>query len=121
MTTEQSGVSWRIKPLEGTPSPDCPPVLLVARGPVSPSGKAASAGGQVDVGVQVGADGEIANAVVKRSTNPSLEKEALKAVAHWRFLPKRKNGTAVPADVVIPLLIQPAAKPTGGQGPASPR
>jgi len=72
--------------------------------------------GQVIVQAEIGADGLVRQADVRRtavgpmrvSTDPALEAAAVYAVRQWRFLPTYRNGVAVPVlmTVSVPFAVR---------------
>jgi protein TonB len=48
-------------------------------------------------------DGKVGAVQVKKSLDPGLDKEAIKAVKRWRFEPGRKDGKAVPVRVTLEM------------------
>jgi protein TonB len=56
------------------------------------------------LGVFVGADGRVANVVVRQSAgHPDLDRAATEAVRRWRFEPARRDGEAVAMWVELPV------------------
>ena len=60
--------------------------------------------GKVLLEVSVNADGEAAKVRISRSSGfPILDNAALEAVKNWRFIPAKKSGKAVAAQVIVPI------------------
>jgi len=62
--------------------------------------------GSVEVDAVVLADGTVGDVTVKRSLDPDLDEEAIKATKQWRFRPGTKNGEPVAVQVVIELTFR---------------
>jgi protein TonB len=80
-----------------------PRVLKEAK-PAYPS-DAVKAGiqGTVTLECVVQPDGTVGAVRVKKTLDPGLDKEAIKAVKLWRFEPGRKDGAAVPVRVSLEM------------------
>jgi protein TonB len=65
--------------------------------------KRAGVSGVVAVTIVIDEQGEVASAVVAKSTNPEFEAPALAAVKKWKFKPGKKDGVPVKVRVTIPL------------------
>lgn len=59
--------------------------------------------GTVEVTAVVLADGTVGDVTVKRSLDPDLDVEAIRAAKQWRFKPGTKDGTPVSVEVFIEL------------------
>ena len=59
--------------------------------------------GMVTMSLTVDEKGNVANAVVKKSTRPEFEQPAIDAVSRWKFEPAKKDGKPVAVQVVIPV------------------
>jgi len=59
--------------------------------------------GLVSVEIVIDKEGKVAEARVKRSTDPELEASALVAVRQWLFAPGEKDGQAVATRVTVPF------------------
>lgn len=59
----------------------------------------------IRVGLTVDAHGHARNVQLLSPRDPALEKRLLPALAKWEFAPAKKNGQAVPMDVVLPLQL----------------
>lgn len=70
----------------------------------------------------VRADGTVGEAHVVRSLHPSLNMEALQALANWRFKPGRKDGkpVAVRVEIEMSFLLRDAEPPRRGPAVDSP-
>ena len=56
----------------------------------------------LDVVVKI--DGTPAKVAISRSSgSPILDEAALDAVSQWRFIPARKSGQLIQANVVVPV------------------
>lgn len=63
--------------------------------------------GTVLLGVQVGADGQVAGVdVIDRSGNRELDRAAVEAVRQWRFNPAVRDGEKVEATVNVPITFR---------------
>ena len=51
--------------------------------------------------IVVNSDGTVRDAVITRSLEPSLDKEAIKAVSKWKFEPATKDGTPITVRVAV--------------------
>src|SRR5262249_3918441 len=84
------------------PGPALSPVSIVATHtppPYPPLGVRMAQEGAVDLKLEIGADGMVANAVVEKSSGSTLLDRAAVAwiIAHWRYHPAMKNGVAIPS------------------------
>ena len=86
------------RPFEG-PAPEYPPPLLKAK-----------TTGQAVISLHVGANGRIADPVVKSATDPAFGEAALAAVRLWRFLPRVKDGHPVETQVDLPFDFAPPTR-----------
>jgi TonB family protein len=59
--------------------------------------------GTVEVTAVILADGSVGDVTVKRSLDPDLDVEAIRATKQWKFKPGTKDGTPVPVEVMIEL------------------
>jgi TonB family protein len=59
--------------------------------------------GTVEVDAVILADGTVGDVSVKRSLDPDLDEEAVKATKQWRFRPGTKDGAPVAVQVFIEL------------------
>ncbi|MGH9373026.1 MAG: energy transducer TonB [Vicinamibacterales bacterium] len=59
--------------------------------------------GVVTVQAVVRPDGTVGDTRVSGSLDPELDAEALKAIKQWRFEPGRKDGRAVPVQVMVEM------------------
>lgn len=67
-----------------------------------------NAGGTVRVRVTVAIDGGVDRLEVAESSgNRHLDRAAMEAVRRWRFQPAVRDGQAVVADVVVPIVFNP--------------
>ena len=57
--------------------------------------------GTATLGVDVMADGSVGRVVVIKSLEPSLDREAIKAVKQWKFKPGTRNGKPVAVRVNV--------------------
>jgi periplasmic protein TonB len=73
--------------------------------PTYPSGaRRAGIQGTTVLGVFVGADGRVADVVIKQSAgHPDLDRAATEAVRRWRFEPARRGAEAVAMWVELPV------------------
>jgi protein TonB len=62
--------------------------------------------GSVEVDAVILADGTVGDVTVKRSLDPELDEEAVKATKQWRFRPGTKDGAAVAVQVFIELTFR---------------
>ncbi len=62
---------------------------------------------EVDLQIEIDADGRVINAAVKRATDPRLAMPCLKVVRHWRYHPALVDGSPAPATFVQPLRFGP--------------
>lgn len=87
---------------------DEPPMPSKTVAPVYPPElKAEGVAGMVTVSFLVDVQGDVQNAVVKKSTRPEFEAPALEAVTKWKFIPAKKAGAPVAVQVAIPLKFSP--------------
>ena len=64
--------------------------------------------GRVVLNVSVSAAGTVEQASVRTSSGSArLDQAALKAVRQWRFVPARRGGEAVAAQVLVPISFKP--------------
>lgn len=59
--------------------------------------------GTVEVTAVILADGSVGDVTVKKSLDPDLDAEAIRATKQWKFKPGTKDGTPVPVEVSIEL------------------
>jgi TonB family protein len=59
--------------------------------------------GTVEVTAVILADGTVGDVTMKRSLDPDLDVEAIRATKQWKFKPGTKDGTPVPVEVSIEL------------------
>lgn len=86
---------------------DQPPVPEKTPPPVYPSElKKDKVSGLVAVAIIIDEKGDVADAVVTKSTNPQFEKPSIDAVKSWHFKPARVAGNAVKVRVVLPLKFE---------------
>ena len=71
--------------------------------------------GSVVVEMVIGADGQVADAKIVKSTHPEFEVPSLEAVKKWQFTAGRANGRAVNTRVTQELRFEPT-----GQAPTPP-
>ena len=78
--------------------------------------------GTVEVNAVVLADGTVGDVTVKKSLDPDLDVEAIRAAKQWKFKPGTKDGTPVPVEVSIELSFTLRDGPTYkvGAGVAAP-
>lgn len=80
-----------------TPRPDYPIELACA-----------GVGGEVTLGLTVGADGKPANVqLVRSSGNAALDQAAIAGVDTWQFKPATRNGQPRPHDIQVPMNFRP--------------
>lgn len=60
--------------------------------------------GEVLVDCVVDAQGSVVGARALRATSPGFAAAAVQAVAHWRFVPGRKQGRAVATHLQVPVV-----------------
>jgi TonB family protein len=84
--------------------------------------RAAGVEGVMTLECVVRADGTVSDAQVVKSLHPSLNEEALRAVAEWRFKPGTKDGMAVAVRVEIEMSfsLQDPEEPFRGPAVDSP-
>jgi TonB family protein len=75
--------------------------------------------GVVEVKAVVLADGTVGDVTVKKSLDPDLDAEAIRAAKQWKFKPGTKDGEPVPVEVSIELSFTLRDGPTYkvGAGP----
>ncbi len=87
------------------PSPepvDIAPRVLKHRLPaVSAAARRAEA--EVELWVEINAQGQVINAAVSRATDPSLAMPCLRAIRDWRYAPAYRDGAPVPTAFVQPI------------------
>jgi TonB family protein len=78
--------------------------------------------GTVEVNAVVLANGTVGDVTVKRSLDPDLDAEAIRATKQWTFKPGTKDGTPVPVEVSIELSFALRDGPTYkvGEGVTAP-
>jgi TonB family protein len=76
--------------------------------------------GGVQVRVEVGADGKVAQAGILNSTLPEANFQALAAARQWAFPPSALAGKPTPASAVLTFDFAPAPSKAGAPGPAKP-
>jgi TonB family protein len=54
---------------------------------------------------KVSEEGRVLDPIVDVSSNTDFDQAALKAIRHWQFLPKLKNGKPVVATAKLPLSV----------------
>jgi TonB family protein len=62
--------------------------------------------GNIEVEAVILADGTVGDVTVKRSLDPELDEEAVKATKQWRFTPGTKDGEPVAVEVAIELTFR---------------
>ena len=62
--------------------------------------------GTVELDAVILADGTVGDVTVKRSLDPDLDEEAIKATKQWRFRPGTKDGNPVAVQVFIELTFR---------------
>jgi len=62
--------------------------------------------GEVEVYVEVGADGRAHNLKIQQGLDPGLDEKALEAIRDWRFQPATKDGQPVPAGAVVRIRFE---------------
>jgi TonB family protein len=67
----------------------------------APLDKPKATHGTVVLALAIGTNGEVKDAKVTRSLDPSLDKKAIEAVRRWRFQPARKQGLPVAALMTV--------------------
>ncbi len=83
---------------------DEPPMPTKTVPPTYPNTlKSEGVSGMVTVSLTVDENGNVANAVVKKSTRAEFEKPAIDAVSRWKFEPAKKDGKPVAVQVVVPV------------------
>ncbi len=84
-----------------------PPVPVRTVAPEVPSALSRSGGsGLVTVNFLVDEQGAVQDAKVEKTSDPTLDEPALKAVKKWKFKPAKKDGTAVAIRVSIPIKFE---------------
>ena len=68
-------------------------------------GRVITSDAYVSVNLEIDNKGNVTNAIVRRSSHPSLEKPTLKAVRKWEFEPAYRNGKPVACKIVQPLTL----------------
>jgi TonB family protein len=94
------------------------PVLLREVKPTYP--KAAmdrNVQGTVEVNAVILADGTVGDVTVKKSLDPDLDAEAIRATKQWKFKPGTKDDKPVPVEVSIELSFALRDGPTYKVGP----
>jgi TonB family protein len=78
--------------------------------------------GTVEVNAVILADGTVGDVTVKKSLDPDLDAEAIRAAKQWKFKPGTKDGEPVPVEVSIELSFTLRDGPTYkiGAGVSSP-
>jgi TonB family protein len=59
--------------------------------------------GTVEVNAVILADGTVGDVTIKKSLDPDLDAEAIRAAKQWKFKPGTKDGEPVPVEVSIEL------------------
>lgn len=92
--------------LFGCVTPNRPPMLLVAEGPVYPEFAAVQRlEGFVTVAYDITVSGNVVNVRVINSEPVGVfDNAAIEAVRDWQFLPMQRSGTPVPAERQISTL-----------------
>jgi TonB family protein len=80
--------------------------------------RAAGVEGVMTLECVVRADGTVSDAEIVKSLHPSLNEEALRALAEWRFKPGTKDGIAVPVRVEIEMSFSLQEPEEPFRGPA---
>jgi TonB family protein len=94
------------KRIEGVTS--APPAFFIGPAPIYPKDLMREGlNGRVVVSLKIAANGEIADPVVRSSTNPEFSKAAMDAIQDWRFLPKVKDGYPVETKADVPFVFTP--------------
>ncbi len=80
------------------------PTPVQTRAPAYPQElKREGVSGLVSINVTIDESGNVAKAVVAKSSHAGFEQAAIEAVSHWKFKPARKAGQAVAVSVVLPI------------------
>lgn len=92
--------------------PDATPRLLAVT-PVFTAERLAPSGQPPVVRIKFSLDatGAVVQAQPETPLSAQLAKTVAETVKSWRFTPARKDGQAVPAEMVVPVLCQPPVKP----------
>jgi protein TonB len=61
-------------------------------------------GGIAIVSFQIAGNGGVQEARLKSASDPALGESALTAIRLWRFLPRIKDGRAIPARAEMPFI-----------------
>lgn len=84
-----------------------PPVPVRTVPPEIPQDFARAGGtGLVTVNFLVDEQGSVQDARVEKTSDPTLDESALKAVRKWKFKPAKKDGTPAPIRVSIPIKFE---------------
>jgi len=109
-----AGVAAQERPVES----DVAPKLLKEVKPHYPDAvKAAGIQGTVRLECVVLADGTVGESRVIAPLHPDLDREAVKALAGWRFLPGRKDGKPVPVTVEVEVAFTLTDSEPASKGP----
>jgi len=67
--------------------------------------------GTVTLRAVIRSDGSVGDVRVLRSVDDNLDEYACAALAHWRFRPAMKNGSAIDLEAVVMIPFRPQRKP----------
>lgn len=113
MGAQLRGDAWQELPVDGAIAPK---VLKEVKPHYPAAVKAAGVEGTVRMECVVRPDGTVGEGRVIVPLHPDLDREALRALADWRFLPGRKDGKPVPVRVEVEMsfkLRDPVPAPKG--------
>ena len=87
-------------------TPNRPPMLLVAEGPVYPQfARVQQLEGFVTLAYDITVSGNVANVLVINSEPVGVfDNAAIEAVRDWQFLPMQRNGASAPAERQVSTL-----------------
>lgn len=97
----------KTRPKTGFIKPVYPAYLRNPAPPYPKSAKRRRLEGVVELKVLVSAEGKVLDlSIFKSCGHSALDRSALQTVRNWRFLPAKRNGTAVNSDVIVPIRFQ---------------
>jgi TonB family protein len=88
--------------LSATETLDIPPRPINTPSP-SFFGKIVTSDAYVSLSIEIDAQGNVSNAIVRYSSHHTLEKATLQAFRKWEYEPAYRNGKPVPCKIVQPL------------------